>query len=596
MKAVDLHIHTISTPSDSSFEFSMETLKEYVGNMELDIIGITNHNTFDLEQFKKIDEEVEAKVLPGIEINFEGGHLLILSENEDLDDFSYKCKEVESRIKTVHDSLTKEGLFDIFQDLRKYLLIPHHPKRPKVPIQVIKSLSNFINAIEVSSVKDFKREHKDNKEFVPLWFSDIRISERLEHTKRGRTFFNIEESDINSIKLALLDREKVQLSIEESTQLFPIDNYGLEISTGLNILMGARSSGKSHFLNEVNDNHKNAKYIKQFSLLDKQDSSTKEFNVRLSNENSLIGEKRFSEFKELIEDVSNVDIEQGKKKIDEYIDSLIKFASEEERRDSFSKAKLFTQDKFVIKEMKIIDQLISSIEILIQNKEYEEIIGKHLKISSLKNLIVELSRRAINLNKDIFIKKQVNQLIEEVKISLEVRSSSNKIEDVDFKTYLTSTDKIKKFNYICNLVKKEKVFEIEKIGKFNLVMKTQAYNNVSEIKECVGGRMPLAAMFKASYHTGYTYLQELKKLDISTTDYYKYFVNIKYDIINEYNLPASGGERAEYNLLNEIKSASNYDILLIDEPESSFDNIFLNKEVNDMIKIFQKNSYYISYA
>lgn len=46
----------------------------------------------------------------------------------------------------------------------------------------------------------------------------------------------------------------------------------------------------------------------------------------------------------------------------------------------------------------------------------------------------------------------------------------------------------------------------------------------------------------------------------------------------------SGGERSEFRLLQEISDALQYDMLLIDEPESSFDNIFLNSEVNQLIK------------
>jgi ABC-type polysaccharide/polyol phosphate transport system ATPase subunit len=37
-------------------------------------------------------------------------------------------------------------------------------------------------------------------------------------------------------------------------------------------------------------------------------------------------------------------------------------------------------------------------------------------------------------------------------------------------------------------------------------------------------------------------------------------------------------------LIHEIKDATKYDILLIDEPESSFDNLFLKKEINTLIK------------
>lgn len=138
------------------------------------------------------------------------------------------------------------------------------------------------------------------------------------------------------------------------------------------------------------------------------------------------------------------------------------------------------------------------------------------------------------------------------------------------------------------MVKKERTIELDKIGKFTLIMKTGYYKNVSEIKEHAKTSVALADIFKSSYNDGYKYLQNLSEENIPKVEYWKYYVNVKFDIVNELKLSASGGERTEYNLLNEIKSANDYDILLIDEPESSFDNIFLNLEVNNMVKDISK--------
>ncbi|MDU5444873.1 MAG: PHP domain-containing protein, partial [Finegoldia magna] len=281
MKAVDLHIHTVKSISDSQFTFSMESLIKYVDSMKLDIIGITNHNLFDIEQFNHICDRLDVKVLPGIEINFEGGHLLLLSENEELEDFSKKCKKVEEKIGSPSDNIDKNELVEIFVDLGKYLLIPHNPKKPKVPIQVINEMDKYIDAIEVSSIKDFLREHNNNDDFVPVWFSDIRISNNLDTKKRGRIYLDIDNDSLKSIKLALSDKNKVKLTIDESNSLFPINNESFQVSTGLNVLLGARSSGKSYFLNEVESTNENVKYIRQFSLLDKQNLDNKEFDVRL---------------------------------------------------------------------------------------------------------------------------------------------------------------------------------------------------------------------------------------------------------------------------------------------------------------------------
>ena len=588
MKAVDLHIHTVKSISDSQFTFSMESLIRYVDSMKLDIIGITNHNLFDIEQFNQICDRLDVKVLPGIEINFEGGHLLLLSENEELENFSKKCKKVEEKIRSSSEYINKNELVEIFGDLAKYLLIPHNPKKPKVPMQIIKEMNKYIDAIEVSSIKDFLREHNNNDDFVPVWFSDIRISNNLDIKKRGRIYLDIDNDSLKSIKLAFSDKNKVKLTIDESNSLFPINNESFQVSTGLNVLLGARSSGKSYFLNKVESTNENVKYIRQFSLLDKQNLDNNEFDVRLSNENSIQGEKRFIDFKNLIEEISNIDIKKIKKNVDDYVESLLKFANEKERRDIFSKSKLYTQNLYPIKEIKSLDKLINSIENLIINIEYKNIIESHLNIIDLKNLVIELSKLAKSRCRENIIRQKANEIIEDVKPNLEIKTVSNKIIDVDLKEYLSSQSKIEKFNDISELVKKERTIELDKIWKSTLIMKTGCYKNVTEIKKHTNRQIALADIFKSSYNDGYKYLQKLSEVNIPKVDYWKYYVNVKFDIINELKLSASGGEGTEYNLLNEIKSANDYDILLIDEPESSFDNRFLNEEVNTLIKDISK--------
>ena len=94
MKKIDLHIHTVQSISDALFDFNMDKLVEYVDKMEIDCIAITNHNLFDKAQFVDICKSLPIKVFPGIEIDLEGGHLLLISENEDLDDFDSKCRNV----------------------------------------------------------------------------------------------------------------------------------------------------------------------------------------------------------------------------------------------------------------------------------------------------------------------------------------------------------------------------------------------------------------------------------------------------------------------------------------------------------------------
>lgn len=104
MKKIDLHIHTVPSISDRHFDFEIESLKEYVNKLEIDCIAITNHNLFDKHQFEEITKEIIIKVFPGIEIDLEGGHILLISENENLDDFAEKAQKLRDLIKSPGDA------------------------------------------------------------------------------------------------------------------------------------------------------------------------------------------------------------------------------------------------------------------------------------------------------------------------------------------------------------------------------------------------------------------------------------------------------------------------------------------------------------
>ncbi len=94
MKKIDLHIHTVATDRDSKFTFCMETLRGYVTTAKLNAIAITNHNTFDSAQFRAIRDSLQVAVFPGIEIDLEDGHILLIGDGSDVADFESRCNKV----------------------------------------------------------------------------------------------------------------------------------------------------------------------------------------------------------------------------------------------------------------------------------------------------------------------------------------------------------------------------------------------------------------------------------------------------------------------------------------------------------------------
>ncbi|MNK22367.1 phosphate transporter ATP-binding protein [compost metagenome] len=581
MKKIDLHIHTVpSTISDSHFDFCFDTLKEYVTKLKLDCIAITNHNLFNDGQFSQICDCLQIKVLPGIEIDLELGHLLLISENTEIGDFKSKCDQVHALIKTKEDYITVENLQVIFGDLSRYLLIPHYEKKPNISAETIAKLHPHIYAGEVTSARKFKACSKDNAKLVPVIFSDIRIAKGTKSFPTRQTFIDVGEITLKSIKACLTDRTKVCLSETDGNEYFQVTDDGLFISTGLNVMLGERSTGKTHTLERIMASFENVKYLKQFALL--QDSEEK-FEALLSTRHSSVNEQFLKELKDMVADIAKVDLLANKKEAEKYLDSLVKFASESDKLDSFSKAALFSETLFVETDLKGLAGLIDATSLLIESAEYRDLINQHVAIDSLKRLAIALINEHLESFQQNLEKRWLNDLIGKIKDELKLKTAYTPPLDVDFYRILLENEKVKKFNEIIKELQKEREIDSKNIRGFRVVARTKNFTGANQMKLKSRRQISFMEAFK-KYDHPYSFLNAIKEIGLEDTDFHKYFVDIEYKTLNKHGFPVSGGERSEFNLLHEIGDALQYDLLLIDEPESSFDNLFLKNEVNELLK------------
>ncbi|PTY38428.1 phosphotransferase [Saccharospirillum sp. MSK14-1] len=589
MKKIDLHMHTVPTISDGHFDFSLEKLKEYVKSAELDAIAITNHDFFDLEQFRKIDSELDCVIFPGIEINLTTGHLLLISENQNLEEFKIKTQGVTDKIKNTGDSISVDELITIFGDLNKYLLIPHYEKKPAISRSTLSKIIKYISAGEVDSPKKFIRLAKDNKEITPVIFSDVRIREGIKKFPTKHTYVDCGKITLKSLKHSLRDKNKVALSRTEGNSLFQIFDDGQKLSTGLNIILGARSSGKTETLTQINKDCENVKYIPQFSLVQRDDANyEKEFNEDIARKKSVFADKHLTPFKKVLDEILNIDIRINERKTDEYLSTLLKSADEAEKRDAFSKSALFNETNFEVTKDNGLSELIGAVRKLIDNIEYRGIIDKHIEVSHLKSLAIELIELLWDKAYERKKKVWVNDIVKDVKGKLHLRTSATQVKDIDLYTVMMENEKVSKFNQIAKLLQTEKIIFQENIQEFKVICKQRAFNGAGEILRVSGQRAGFSDAYK-EYDFPYKYLIALKENGAWTpSEFYKYFACIEYEILNKDGFKVSGGERSEFRLLQEIKDAQNFDYLLIDEPESSFDNIFLKSEANQMLKQIAK--------
>ncbi len=595
MKRCDLHIHTVPSVSDRLFTYDKNVLVDYVAKTGLDVIAITNHNLFDYPQFQEIKNALpNTIVLPGIEVDLEKGHILVIANNDDgtLFGFNTKCEEVKNLIKTQEDFITYDTFIRIFDDLSRYLLIPHYEKDPKLHKDIIKKFGRNIIAGEVSSVKKFIYMEKEESELTPVYFSDFRVEKGItpDQYPVSHTFFDVDQVNVNTLKLCLMDKTKVSLTSEKGVKLFQIFPNGQMLSTGLNIMFGKRSTGKTYTLNAIaNRIDGKPKYIKQFELLNtgKNDSDQFENDLKVRQENS--AEDYLHEFSAIVTDMlKTCSADEDEMKLQKYLEALMSSAQQSDVNDVFSKSKLFNESDFKEQNHDEIKRLIKATLTLLESQLYKPIINKHLPEASLKALLKELIERCRKENIQDQYFKEVNNMIKMVKESLQLKSAAPRIPDIDLFHYFINKKKREVFNQIAIAVKKNKIISTEKAGHFTISVSARPFANATDLKTVGLKQVSLINAF-AKYGNPVLYLEELKAAGVETDRIYKLFAAIDYRILNSSGLPVSGGERSEFNFLQKIKDAILCDILIIDEPESSFDNIFLKNEVNKFIKEMAEN-------
>jgi len=584
LKKIDLHIHTHATFSDSPFIFNLQAFKEYVRVAALDAVAITNHDVFNGQQYLEIKAALPIPVFPGIEINLAKGHLLLISNDADLEGFQTKCDQVSARIKDKDDHMSFEELTAIFGDLRNYLLIPHADKNPEISGETLRQLRPYISAGEVASSKKFIYALKNSSSLTPVLFSDSRIHEQMNMRVGRQTYIDCTDVSLEAIRSCLQDKSKVALSRADGIELMPVFEDGQMLSTGLNILLGERSSGKTYTLERIRERIDNHKYIAQFSLVQQDDASEKDFKNEVQNNRSIFVDGYLGGFKAAVDEVINIDLHANDVRLGAYLESLLKSATEADRQDAYSKTALFSESEYAVAEPKSLEGLIDALVTVLENLEYRDVIEKHVQYSALKTLVRELIVLYRGRWREIRKKRVANGIIKDVRAQLKMRTSATQIEEVNFLRFSQERAKVRKFEALATVMRHEAIIRNESIQGFRVEAKRAPYAKVSEIKFASGTSCSFSEAFKR-YDQPYAYLQELLKIEaLSRSDIYKLFVKITYRILNRDGFEVSGGERSEFRLLQHIRDAQNYDILLIDEPESSFDNLFLKSDVNQLLK------------
>lgn len=267
MLKIDLHCHTkqVKSGDGPGRNVTKETFCKKIFDADVKIVAITNHNTFDKEQFCEFKEAVfdTCQLWPGVEIDIKQydrprWHLIVIANPDNIDVFSesvvslFNGKNLETcthTIKEVYDSLNHCDV----------IYIAHFHKKPAISEEDRQELIDIVG--DNSRVFDETADNrtlgvfanygynvmigsdiKDWNQYELSTFADLRLP-----VANFQQFCMLTKRDETIINTLLNKRESYNLiaSPHKSVKI-PITIY-----QDVNILFGQKGTGKSEILSSL---------------------------------------------------------------------------------------------------------------------------------------------------------------------------------------------------------------------------------------------------------------------------------------------------------------------------------------------------------
>lgn len=600
---IDLHIHTAATPSDSKdFEFDMDVLSQYVEEARLDAIAITNHNMFDPQGYENILGALSIPVFPGIEVNVSKpgsfGHVLVIADPSDLQEFVTGSETIHNLCPDAKSHVDWDVVMQAFPSIRRWLVIPHFIKERKMDEATIEELrkTSGVAALEVSNAKKWLANNSRSKEPLVV-FSDCRPGMRMQdyqsslEPKRyayGYTYLNCGDASVQSIKLALKDKKNVSVFNRDST--FEILPEGVPASPRLNVIMGERSSGKTFTLKRILDAYPESErlYIEQFEITNEAKEDT--FDKLVNEEDKGFFDEYFEPLSSLIKSFLSTEPEGIKSDCTSYCEELVIYANSPE--DEYSSCPVYRNGSFSFEseEYALNDdaKLRKAISCLLSNERRKTAIDGMVGLSRLAKLNDELRRLMKETHSCISYGRKSNEIISSIRKELEKKAARKPLPSFEpLKDYLRYCYFEKRLCDVLDDFSVSVELASEDVLRFKKTRVRRPTKNATEARK--GLKVPQGIELPRLFTKGITSKQRLEVLRSYGSDVAPIICDLLFRIdcqivtSDETHSTLSGGQRAEYLLLHKLLKAKGKDVVLIDEPESSFDNLFLNGEVSKMV-------------
>lgn len=352
VKRIDFHIHTISSSKDYDFLYSSQWMQNYVQKAELNAIAITNHDLFDESNFIAVQKDLpNTKLFPGIELSLEEGHVNIIFPEEDISNLVKFSDWLANQNLGEKGKISTEDFCANMNNWENGIYIFELGKSNSLSIP--EKLSNVCSVGGVTNQLKFQSFYKMEDGLTPVLFSDAHADDKDPEEKRRNikilknknTFLQVDNCTFQEIKNCISDKSKVGTNANYLRDVIDIENH--TVSTGLNLIVGKRGTGKTKFLERIKRQYDSEDIyeIAQFEtsksdeFIEKQRKEQKQTSVN-------IWKKQYNSQFSAIQDYLNNSEEDFNKGIEEFIESVKKFVKDTTESNSTSKYQLIKESSF----------------------------------------------------------------------------------------------------------------------------------------------------------------------------------------------------------------------------------------------------------
>jgi len=266
---IDFHCHTKATKNGETLSRNIPSPQffcEQVKNANVKMIAITNHNSFDLEQFNEIQKEAKNEIIifPGIELdviglNKERGHIVFFYDNAKVDVFDKQVKELLGSRSADSFVVEIDEFISFANKLNTGIIMAHYHKRDaldeKSLLKIRDGLDNkFRFFFEPSNYRTLGIMINNN--FRVLMGSDIQDWSDYQKQKFASIKLDIDSYDM-LFRFIKKDTEVVESILNKLRyEKIPI-SYSRDSKKEIcfyqdvNIIFGEKGSGKTQTLDEV---------------------------------------------------------------------------------------------------------------------------------------------------------------------------------------------------------------------------------------------------------------------------------------------------------------------------------------------------------